>query len=166
LCEIKNKPYSGYIEKLKEPIELKGRVIRYKPVAKLSGKSGAKKGGMNPVAGPAQVNNFNNNSPFDGNEPIAFIEFNVPESKVVLSYEEDIFYAKLFELKKLYGFDIIITSRNKNNVEGTPEKQSIEISFRDYLLNKKKNDFNKNLNKLIELLKYFKEAQDNKILGY
>lgn len=28
--------YSGYIEKLKEPIELKGRVIKYKPIAKLS----------------------------------------------------------------------------------------------------------------------------------
>jgi hypothetical protein len=27
--------YSGYIEKLKEPIELKGRVIKYKPIAKL-----------------------------------------------------------------------------------------------------------------------------------
>jgi len=43
-------PYSGHIEKLKEPIELKGRVIKYKPVAKLSGKSGkktdVKKGGM------------------------------------------------------------------------------------------------------------------------
>jgi hypothetical protein len=39
-------PYTGYIEKLREPIELKGRVIKYKPVAKLSGKSGAKKGGM------------------------------------------------------------------------------------------------------------------------
>jgi hypothetical protein len=39
-------PYDGYIEKLKEPIELKGRVIKYKPVAKLSGKSGMKKGGM------------------------------------------------------------------------------------------------------------------------
>jgi len=38
--------YEGYIEKLKEPIELKGRVIQYKPVAKLSGKSGAKKRGM------------------------------------------------------------------------------------------------------------------------
>ena len=35
-------PYEGYIEKLKEPIELKGRVIRYKPVAKLSGKVGKK----------------------------------------------------------------------------------------------------------------------------
>jgi hypothetical protein len=31
-------PYLGYIEKLKEPIELKGRVIKYKPVAKLSDK--------------------------------------------------------------------------------------------------------------------------------
>ena len=39
-------PYEGYIEKLKEPIELKGRVIKYKPVAKLSGKTGAKKRGM------------------------------------------------------------------------------------------------------------------------
>jgi WD40 repeat protein len=39
-------PYEGYIEKLKEPIELMGRVIRYKPVAKLSAKSSAKKGGM------------------------------------------------------------------------------------------------------------------------
>jgi hypothetical protein len=28
-------PYMGFIEKLKKPIELKGRVIRYKPVAKL-----------------------------------------------------------------------------------------------------------------------------------
>jgi hypothetical protein len=46
LCEIKNNPYEGYLEKLKEPIELKGRVIKYKPVAKLSGKTGAKKGGM------------------------------------------------------------------------------------------------------------------------
>jgi hypothetical protein len=39
-------PYEGYIEKLKDFIELKGRIIRYKSVAKLSGKSGAKKGRM------------------------------------------------------------------------------------------------------------------------
>ena len=39
--------YLGEIEKLAKPIELKGRVIKYKPVAKLSGKKtktgGAKK---------------------------------------------------------------------------------------------------------------------------
>ena len=35
-------PYEGHIEKLKEPIELKGRVIKYKPVAKLSGKTSKK----------------------------------------------------------------------------------------------------------------------------
>jgi hypothetical protein len=40
-------PYLGAIEKLKEPIELKGRVIRYKPVAKLRGKISKKmKGGI------------------------------------------------------------------------------------------------------------------------
>jgi len=38
-------PYKGHIEKLKEPIELKGRVIKYKPVAKLSKKKGMQKGG-------------------------------------------------------------------------------------------------------------------------
>jgi hypothetical protein len=38
-------PYLGYLEKFKEPIELKGRVIKYKPVAKLSGKLSVKKGG-------------------------------------------------------------------------------------------------------------------------
>ena len=42
-------PYKGYIEKLKEPIELKGRVIKYKPVAKLSGKSGKKMKGGGPL---------------------------------------------------------------------------------------------------------------------
>ena len=38
-------PYIGHIEKLKEPIKLKGRVIKYKPVAKLSKKNSEMKGG-------------------------------------------------------------------------------------------------------------------------
>ena len=38
-------PYLGYIEKLKKPIELKGRIIKYKPVAKLSRKKSEMKGG-------------------------------------------------------------------------------------------------------------------------
>ena len=38
-------PYTGHIEKLKEPIELKGRVFRYKPVAKLNKKKVVQKGG-------------------------------------------------------------------------------------------------------------------------
>jgi hypothetical protein len=38
-------PYLGHIEKLKKPIELKGRVIKYKPVVKLSKKKSEMKGG-------------------------------------------------------------------------------------------------------------------------
>ena len=41
-------PYLGYIEKLKVPIKLKGRLIEYKPNAKLIKKTGVKKGGMKP----------------------------------------------------------------------------------------------------------------------
>ena len=39
-------PYLGEIEKLAKPIELKGRVIKYKPVVLLKPKSSANKGGM------------------------------------------------------------------------------------------------------------------------
>jgi len=39
-------PYDGYIEILKEPIELKGRVIKYKSVAKLRKKSGGGEGNL------------------------------------------------------------------------------------------------------------------------
>jgi hypothetical protein len=38
-------PYLGYMQKLDKPIELKGRVIRYKPIAKLLKKSPKMKGG-------------------------------------------------------------------------------------------------------------------------
>jgi hypothetical protein len=39
-------PYVGYMEKLDKPIELKGRVIRYKPIAKLKKKIRKMKGGV------------------------------------------------------------------------------------------------------------------------
>jgi hypothetical protein len=55
-------PYLGYIEKLDKPIELKGRVIKYKPVAKLSGKTGAKKGGMKGTDPGKLTNNQNTNN--------------------------------------------------------------------------------------------------------
>lgn len=43
-------PYVGYIEKLKEPIELKGRKVEYKPNAKLKGKK---------MSGGENVSNIN-----------------------------------------------------------------------------------------------------------
>jgi hypothetical protein len=58
-------PYTGYIEKLKEPIELKGRVIKYKPVAKLSKKSSKKMmGGNGSVEGQPQKQEETEEIPF------------------------------------------------------------------------------------------------------
>jgi hypothetical protein len=39
-------PYLGYMQKLDKPVELEGRVIRYKPIAKLKKKSRKMKGGV------------------------------------------------------------------------------------------------------------------------
>jgi hypothetical protein len=39
-------PYLGHVEKLAKPIQLKGRLVERKPVARLKAKSSAKKGGM------------------------------------------------------------------------------------------------------------------------
>ena len=52
-------PYVGEMKRLKTPIELKGRVIQYKPVAKLSKKLVLKKGGMID-GGPAEAANNSN----------------------------------------------------------------------------------------------------------
>jgi len=56
-------PYLGYIEKLKEPIELKSHIIKYKPVAKLIEKKSAKKKvmkGGNPRELLAEIYKFTN----------------------------------------------------------------------------------------------------------
>jgi hypothetical protein len=39
-------PYIGYMQKLEKPVELEGRVIRYKPIVKLKKKSRKMKGGV------------------------------------------------------------------------------------------------------------------------
>jgi hypothetical protein len=117
-------PYEGHIEKLKEPIELKGRVIKYKPVAKLSGKSAAKKGGMfrNPAAGlapepkedPAPVIDNNSNQELDefGRITIASIKWETPGTN-----EADDLYEEIKKLQQMVS---------KSNIF------SIEKIYRDY----------------------------------
>ena len=40
-------PYIGYMQKLDKPVELEGRIIRYKPVAKLDKKNSKNEGRSN-----------------------------------------------------------------------------------------------------------------------
>ena len=180
-------PYNGYIEKLKEPVKLKGRVIKYKPVVKLSRKSSSKKGGMigsgpilppknnnsnsninlnNPHAGPARApNNSNSNDEFGLFEQIAWIEFREPE-RFENTPNTDELYEKSEELKKLDNdiFYISIDDTSRNNWHGRPAKKNIFINFNNYLKAKKKENFKENLNELIELLKFFKEAENSKLM--
>jgi hypothetical protein len=154
-------PYSGYIEKLKEPIELKGRVIRYKPVAKLSEKSGAKKGGMfrNP-AGPAPENTNNNNSPIGEFLTFADISWVAPEPgftslQIDELYEKSAELDKILREKKIFNFVKIDSNRNNKGM-GT---SSITISFYDSKDIKNKN-YDKELASLNNFFKYCLKAAE------
>jgi hypothetical protein len=78
-------PYSGYIEKLKEPIELKGRVIKYKPIAKLSGKDSKKKMKGGDEKKPERVYTFNDLGNSVGNMPLSFsnLQTNATEKRKI-----------------------------------------------------------------------------------
>jgi serine/threonine protein kinase len=84
-------PYEGYIEKLKEPIELKGRVIKYKPVAKLSGKTGAKKGGRMKGGGydaklnvNKDINRLLGGSQYDRDNTLEFTIINTQNKEIII----------------------------------------------------------------------------------
>jgi hypothetical protein len=162
-------PYTGYIEKLKDPIELKGRVIRYKPVAKLSGKSGAKKGGMfiNPVAGSARENNNNpsedsapvnnlNINDFSKNEQVAYIFLKIPEHELTYDYDEIIKQLNQID-NDIFDIDINDSSRC-NGYGGREPFTTISIKIKDFSKAKNKPNFESHLQILIKILKYFKKA--------
>jgi len=174
-------PYDGHIEKLKEPIELKGRVIKYKPVAKLSGKSGAKKGGMNrksdgaAAAGPAHenTNNSNNNSPWeksDGAAAAGPAYENTNNSNNNSHWEKkeriahilyrpyeyqntDDLNKKIEELRKLNNNVFYIF------IGDSDYPKDIFILFNKLSKVKNKKEFKEHLNKMIEILKYYKNLK-------
>jgi hypothetical protein len=107
-------PYLGHIEKLKEPIELKGRVIKYKPVAKLIGKVSAKKGGMfrrSQGEGPAEIKikciHDRNN---EGGTETTLLRLEPDENKWAINYER-----KPISLEKGEEVQIILRDKRKND---------------------------------------------------
>jgi hypothetical protein len=139
-------PYEGYIEKLKEPIELKGRVIRYKPVAKLSGKSGAKKGGMK-------------GGIFDDIFWINYLRY-LDLNDLLEDYPE--FKQKIEELDKIKkDKDSIFYITEWNSPPSDDVYESYNISFKDFS-NAITSKNNSELKKLEELIKYFHNMEKSK----
>jgi hypothetical protein len=153
-------PYEGHIEKLKEPIELKGRVIKYKPVAKLSGKSAAKKGGMfrNPAAGPAPepkegpapVIDNNSNQELDefGRITIASIKWETPGRneaddlyEEIKKLQQMVSKSNIFSILKIYG-----------DYEGDSSSVFIDISKLSTFTQNK--NYNQELAFIIKFLEY------------
>jgi hypothetical protein len=144
-------------------------VIRYKPVAKLSGKLGAKKGGMNrnpagsAAAEPLQViSNNSNNNDSSRLEKVAHIYLKTPND---LNEYTDEYDEKIIQLGEIDGdiFDIRITT-NVDYVNGISiDKTNIWIYSKNISKAKKKENYEKQRTVLIDVLKYFKKAADNKL---
>ena len=66
-------PYLGYMEKLDKPIELKGRVIRYKPIAKRIEKQNNQVGGALKVGDKVRTNIKLNDKNLEGKENIFYV---------------------------------------------------------------------------------------------
>jgi hypothetical protein len=135
-------------------------VIRYKPVAKLSGKSGAKKGGQRGGGGNNAapvvngVSNNNNNSIVTYN-PIAFISWDEPD-RGENSLESDDFYEKIEELNAIND-DIFFIE--KKEIFNRLTRPSVEIYFHNFSKIKKNNtNYKTKLEGLIRLLIYFRKA--------
>jgi hypothetical protein len=173
-------PYEGHIEKLKVPIELKGRVIKYKPVAKLSAKLGVKKGGMIGGAPKAveqaqpAVNPFNSNN----DKPSAPILENInvtrkkisnkrgwdsPLPKFVIETKEDL------RLKGFNPLDLVM-DRNKfrtpntNHMlfdytlampQGSSDRKRIYFIFRKDITQEKLFDFLRDEQRKLKIIQRF-----------
>jgi len=128
-------PYEGHIEKLKEPIELKGRVIKYKPIAKLRGKTSKKMVGGNPEL-LEKIKYFklkNVNLETTKQEALELVNSILEESKktynpgILMEYLDFLYYLNFYEEFKnirptIYSvFEIVKqkyeTERDKNKTE-------------------------------------------------
>lgn len=164
-------PYLGYIEKLDKPIELKGRVIQYKPVVKLIGKTSKKivvkkmKGGLiqqveiifegNPNDIKKITDNWISKSLFDFD-----VEFYKFEKKIIREENKLIIRLNLsdIDLDKLYSLDFCNSVFDMFDEYGSEikDKDNFKIYIKKYLSNNKET-----LNELISYIRiafciYFK----------
>lgn len=137
-------PYIGYMQKLDKPVELEGRVIKYKPIAKLNKKNQKMKGGNGTINGQGddiynvyynliveQMNKYCKDTPYTMEKQ--YIQYSVNDYKYVGNREEN----RDFELKK---YDIISKLKNQFGLEEimklmkeSPEMKEVEKAISIYI---------------------------------
>jgi hypothetical protein len=162
-------PYLGYIEKLAKPIELKGRIIKYNPIAKLSGKPGAKK----VMTGGAFTLYIG-----DGEEKLPYFEFIIDDLNLINLLKERFnkFILLLYKIKECcisssYKETVIVDTRNGFKLKFTFSKcvtqELLEKFLSDEVLKQRIRehlDFNKISNVLINIYIPYRVATSKLIM--
>ena len=133
-------PYIGYMQKLDKPIELKGRVIRYKPIAKLKKKSRKMKGGVIEILGEGKegiVLRPNINTP--GNiDTVSKLITAAPEQVAKLkAFEEELnridgdgkYHVKMLSVRPITDIEIIAIPNINQNRKNEMKKYNFKITY-------------------------------------
>ena len=138
-------PYLGYMEKLDKPVELEGRVIKYKPIAKLNKKNRKMKGGNGTINGQKdniykayynliveEMNEYCINTPFDWEEQWEQTGVNNRESigkkEVNTPFKSINKHVIILKLKKQFGLEEI-----KKLMEESSEMKEVEKKISIYI---------------------------------
>ena len=128
-------PYIGYMQKLDKPVELEGRVIRYKPIAKLKKKSRKMKGGVE-ILGKGfegivlrpNINNLLNDSKVS-----KLITATPEEAAKLIAFEEELNDKDkkgIYHVKMLSSGDI--TRKNINAIPNVNQEKKNEMIYYNF----------------------------------
>ena len=133
-------PYIGYMQKLDKPIELKGRVIQYKPIVKLNKKSRKMKGGVIEILGEGKegiVLRPNINNPRNRDTVSKLITATPEQAAELIAFEEELnridkdgsYHVKMLSSKEISSENINkiqnINQSNKNRMK----KYNFKITY-------------------------------------
>jgi hypothetical protein len=137
-------PYIGYMQKLEKPVELKGRIIQYRPISKLKNKVGKMKGGyiqgarafiFHPAINTKNPNHISKLYYFDDDSE---------------AHKLELFEKKLNEIDPKNRFHVPFVSISK--IITKKEIKSIEHDTNRTYYNRWFKHHNNNLNKIKELV--------------
>jgi len=133
-------PYIGYMQKLDKPIELKGRVIRYKPIAKLKKKSRKMKGGVIEILGEGQegiVLRPNINNPGNSDTVSKLITATPEQARELIAFEEALnrideagrYHVKMLGYREISSENINKIPNINQNRKNEMKKYNFKITY-------------------------------------
>jgi hypothetical protein len=130
-------PYIGYMQKLDKPIELEGRVIKYKPIVKLNKKRRKMKGGVILGQGQEGIVLIPNINSHKGDEVSKLISATPEQASKLIEFEEQLndkdktgqYHVKMLGYREITPKNLNSINNLKNKKENNKKKYNYKITY-------------------------------------